>query len=550
MDKNKIKDIRDRAELVRGATEPGENTAERVGGVLVDMADTFGEMYKDIGETFDQLGGELVEALSSKADLEDGNVPTAQLGNVAAIVDERIKAKAEESYFSVMFAPNVNHPTEGGTLTIDGQAREVKPRTTLTYSVRVPTTLEMTGNVTWLDTSKLDTSKLTRTRVFGNDYDAYYITSMDVSHWDTSNMTDMSDAFSGMQRVERLEVGGWDTSKVTDMSGMFKECRLLRNVAVSGWDTSKVTNMANMFNDCRSLEHIDNGCWDTSKVTDMSGMFSDCDSLEDIEDGRLDMSSVTSTESMFYHCKRLRLMDIAGWDVSNVESMGAMFCGCENIETLEVEGWNVAKVEAMFAMFADTKVAMLDLSAWKTPALTTCEEMFSGCGELTSLDVSGVDVKNVGDLSRMFMDCKVLQELDLSMWNTGKATSMNGLFSGCGELVTLDVSKFDTSAVTNMNYMFYGCTSITSLTLGEGFGRTKTVTEIDFSYMGKWTDSTVQTLLTLYDRKANGLALLTLKLSPATAAALGEDGKATLEGKGYAVEVVDRGGTEKSYLVI
>lgn len=63
MNKDKIKDIRDRAELVRGATEPGENTAERVGGVLVDTAYALDALNTE--------NAEIKGALDTKASAED-----------------------------------------------------------------------------------------------------------------------------------------------------------------------------------------------------------------------------------------------------------------------------------------------------------------------------------------------------------------------------------------------------------------------------------------------------------------------------------------------
>ena len=43
-----------------------------------------------------------------------------------------------------------------------------------------------------------------------------------------------------------LDVSGWDTSNVTNMNNMFYICRSLTSLDVSGLDTSNVTNMYNM----------------------------------------------------------------------------------------------------------------------------------------------------------------------------------------------------------------------------------------------------------------------------------------------------------------
>ena len=47
--------------------------------------------------------------------------------------------------------------------------------------------------------------------------------------------------------------------------------------------------------------------------------------------------------------------------------------------------------------------------------------------------------------------------------NTSKVTNMSNMFYGCNNLTSLDLSGFDTSKVTNMSNMFYGCDKLTSL---------------------------------------------------------------------------------------
>ena len=66
----------------------------------------------------------------------------------------------------------------------------------------------------------------------------------DINFWDTSNVTDMSYAFSGIPF--NMPIGNWNTSNVTDMAGMFMENSAFRE-DISSWDVSNVTNMRAMF---------------------------------------------------------------------------------------------------------------------------------------------------------------------------------------------------------------------------------------------------------------------------------------------------------------
>ena len=70
-------------------------------------------------------------------------------------------------------------------------------------------------------------------------------TSLDLSTFDTSNVTDMSWMFQDSQATN-LDLSNFDTSNVTDMSSMFKICNVT-NLDLSNFDTSKVTDMDSMF---------------------------------------------------------------------------------------------------------------------------------------------------------------------------------------------------------------------------------------------------------------------------------------------------------------
>ena len=88
------------------------------------------------------------------------------------------------------------------------------------------------------------------------------------------------------------------------MNGMFDNCRSLTSLDVSNWDTSNVTNMAAMFSNCESLTTLNLSKWDTSNVIYMSNMFRYCNALTTIT-GVIDMKSCTSYAGMFRSCTKL-----------------------------------------------------------------------------------------------------------------------------------------------------------------------------------------------------------------------------------------------------
>ena len=105
------------------------------------------------------------------------------------------------------------------------------------------------------------------------------LTTLDLSNFDTSNVTDMSYMFRGCTSLTSLNISNFNTSRVTDMCAIFSDCSSLTSLDLSNFDTSNVINMSWMFESCLKLTALDLSNFNTSKVTDISYMFLDCKSL-------------------------------------------------------------------------------------------------------------------------------------------------------------------------------------------------------------------------------------------------------------------------------
>lgn len=107
--------------------------------------------------------------------------------------------------------------------------------------------------------------------------------------WDTSKITDMSYVF-GTKHYPRiifllddsylnLDLSNWDTSNVTNMEGMFLGSNFNGNI--SNWDISNITNMKYMFSN--SKFNNDSICkWNVSNVNKINCMFADSEFNQDI----------------------------------------------------------------------------------------------------------------------------------------------------------------------------------------------------------------------------------------------------------------------------
>ena len=141
---------------------------------------------------------------------------------------------------------------------------------------------------------------------------------------------DSSFLFSEFYNINDIDLSSFDTSNVTNMSNMFSGSTI-KEIDLSSFDTSKVTNMSSMFSYCEEIEEIDLSSFDTSKVTNMSDMFSYMLGIEEIDLSSFDTSNVTNVNSMFFECKVNTIFVNETFDVSNVTDDFAMFSGAINL---------------------------------------------------------------------------------------------------------------------------------------------------------------------------------------------------------------------------
>ncbi len=81
--------------------------------------------------------------------------------------------------------------------------------------------------------------------------------------------------FYNCESLTSLNLSNFDTSKVTDMHLMFYNCESLTSLDLSNFNTSNVTNMHDMFIKCTNLTTIYKGSkWVTAPTAD--DMFTGC----------------------------------------------------------------------------------------------------------------------------------------------------------------------------------------------------------------------------------------------------------------------------------
>lgn len=228
------------------------------------------------------------------------------------------------------------------------------------------------------------------------------LTSLDLSSFDTSQVTNMEGMFYNCNALQSLNVSSFDTHNVTNMSRMFQlstdplEGASLQNLDVSNFNTRNVNNMSSMFYGATCVKSLDLGNFDTSKVTDMTAMFGNCMQLASLNVSSFNTSKVTSMYGMFADLNFLKELDITSFDTSNVKSMGYMF-NCDNTYSA--------------ANSILERIYISDLFTTKNVTDGgTYSYMFTGCNKLAGMQ-SGVSYK-----------AKKIDNETMANWETGYLT--------------------------------------------------------------------------------------------------------------------------------
>ena len=141
---------------------------------------------------------------------------------------------------------------------------------------------DIASNIASISTSTSDNNAKYDFTGIGSNFSIHlmdYLTKIDLSGLDTSQVFDMTEMFKDYISLTSLDVSNFNTSNVDSMMAMFQNCSSLTSLDLSNFDTSKVNWMNLMFYDCTSLTSLDVSNFDTSTVREMKDMLKGCSKL-------------------------------------------------------------------------------------------------------------------------------------------------------------------------------------------------------------------------------------------------------------------------------
>lgn len=148
---------------------------------------------------------------------------------------------------------------------------------------------------------------------------------------------DASYLFSQLRHVTAYEhLDRLDTSQATTMNGMFEVSNVdsvTTDIDVSHFDTANVTSMQFMFYGQKSVEKLDVSAFNMDKVTSTMDMFFHTDSLQEVNFAKGNFNSLTDAMYMFNQCGA-QVIKLPQFAPADKFTGGGMFNGTTIITTL------------------------------------------------------------------------------------------------------------------------------------------------------------------------------------------------------------------------
>ena len=159
------------------------------------------------------------------------------------------------------------------------------------------------------------------------------------------------------------------------------------------------------------------------------------------------------------------LVEVNYLNSSELTSAYNLFSGCSNLSYVNLSDSDFSKVDTIERMFnsCSNLINIDGLNELNMSNVGNMGGIFSDCSKITELNVKDWDVSKVTNFGAAFRRCKAITTIDLSNWDTSNAVLMSGMFTSCSKLTSIDISHFKTSKVTTVNQMFYDCGKLTSL---------------------------------------------------------------------------------------
>lgn len=248
----------------------------------------------------------------------------------------------------------------------------------------------------------------------------------------------------------------------TDFTRYISNCTHLTYINFSNLNTNSMTIAKQMLMGCKALSEIDVRNINMSKVTDASYMLSEVAAKSIIGLDKWDMSKCLTIEGIFKDTYIRNILNYQSWILTSCNILDSVFENFANSDDVDISEWVALNITSIIRMFKNNKAKFIKVTNLNISKCTSCLEVFYGCENITSIDLSGLNTTLVTDFSYMISECSKLLTLVLP-FNTANAVNMTGMFKNNSALYSVDISSFNTAKLTNVTDLFSGCYSLYTL---------------------------------------------------------------------------------------
>ena len=283
--------------------------------------------------------------------------------------------------------------------------------------------------------------------------------------------------FKNLTQIEGIE--NLNTENVTSMSSMFDSCSGLISLDVTNFNTANVTDMSYMFYCCYKLKEIYvSDKFVTDDVISSTYMFMGCNSLSgdiDWKSVKLNDKTYAKTDGGYF---RDKAYDNRPW-VKYADGTLTFRCGYKKTLGENEYELNSGKNQPKWNTPNNNINLVVFDASFANARPKSCYAWFQGFENLKQIKgIENLNTENVTSMNGMFSGCSNLTELDLTHFNTANVTNMYDMFFGCKSLTTIYVSdEFVITNITNKTYsLFFDC-----IKLKGAIGYNKSMTNYKFA---------------------------------------------------------------------
>lgn len=175
--------------------------------------------------------------------------------------------------------------------------------------------------------------------------------------------------FASFEKVTAYEgLDNVDTSQVAVMNNLFAENLALTSIDLSSWDFSHVSNVSYLFagQSPAILEEMQLKSVKLGKsfnaAINLTGMFQNAKNLTDVDFANWDLSHALNIQNMLSGTG-FSTLDVSGWHVDRVTATRDTFSNMANLTTINLGDWQTGKVGNAIGMFRnDPLLTQLNLT--------------------------------------------------------------------------------------------------------------------------------------------------------------------------------------------